>query len=90
MPRERILRSGNFFFSISNLPLLTPKNSIGLTVSRLMIVSVKSICLRFKIVVPIIFFPDLSDVFKFNDLKLYLRLFNYQQYVDTYKIITIG
>ena len=43
VPRERIFKRGNFFLRISSLPLLTPKNSIGFTVSRLIIVSVKSL-----------------------------------------------
>jgi hypothetical protein len=33
---------------MSNLPLFTPKNSIGLTVSRLIIVSVNSGSLKFS------------------------------------------
>ncbi len=41
----KFLRGGISFLRISNLPLLTPKNSIGLTVSRLIIVSVKDVCL---------------------------------------------
>jgi len=44
VPRDNILSKGNFFFSMSNFPLLTPKNSIGLTVSRLIIVSLKFVC----------------------------------------------
>jgi hypothetical protein len=42
VPLERILRRGNFFLRISSFPLFTPKNSIGFTVSRLMIVSVNT------------------------------------------------
>lgn len=42
-PRDKIFKSGNFFFKMSNLLLLIPKNSIGLTVSRLMICSVNAV-----------------------------------------------
>ena len=47
VPRERILSRGNFFLRMSNLPLFTPKNSIGFTVSRLIIVSVNSLQFKF-------------------------------------------
>ena len=40
VPRLKIFRRGNFFFRMSSLPLLTPKNSIGFTFSKLMMVSV--------------------------------------------------
>lgn len=39
-PLESIFRRGNFFLRISNFVLFTPKNSIGLIVSRLMSCSV--------------------------------------------------
>ena len=42
VPRLKIFKRGNFFLRMSSLPLLTPKNSIGFTVSRLMIVSVNA------------------------------------------------
>ena len=40
IPQPNRLNKGNFFLSKSSFPLFTPKNSIGLTVSRLMMVSV--------------------------------------------------
>ena len=40
VPLDSIFKRGNFFLRRSSLPLLTPKNSMGLMVSRLMIVSV--------------------------------------------------
>src|SRR4029079_17535084 len=43
VPLDKIFKRGNFFFRMSSLPLFTPKNSIGFTVSRLMIVSVNSL-----------------------------------------------
>jgi len=45
VPRLSIFKRGNFFFRMSNFPLFTPKNSIGLTVSRLIIVSVNRLFL---------------------------------------------
>ena len=42
VPLESILSAGNLFLRISNLLLFTPTNSMGLIVSRLMIISVKS------------------------------------------------
>lgn len=47
VPRERIFKRGNFFRSRSNFPLFTPKNSMGLTVSRLMIASVNLFSLMY-------------------------------------------
>ena len=40
VPRLKIFKRGNFFFRMSSLPLLTPKNSMGFTFSKLMMVSV--------------------------------------------------
>ena len=34
VPRDSIFKRGNFFFNMSNLALFTPKNSMGLTVSK--------------------------------------------------------
>ena len=48
VPRLRIFNRGNFFFKMSSFPLFTPKNSIGFTVSRLIIVSVNTI--RFNVI----------------------------------------
>jgi len=46
VPLDKIFNNGNFFFKMSNLLLFTPKNSIGLTVSRLMIDSLNGISFK--------------------------------------------
>lgn len=47
VPLDRIFNRGNFFLRMSSLPLFTPKNSIGFTVSRLIIVSVNALRFMF-------------------------------------------
>ena len=70
VPRESIFSNGNFFLRISNLPLFTPKNSIGLTVSRLMIVSVKDVCLVYKFTIFVGAFSYPTSLIQFTKLPI--------------------
>ena len=70
VPRESIFNRGNFFFKISNLPLFTPKNSIGLTVSRLIIVSLNSVTV-FRLQFPA--FPTASPLASISGIRIKSR-----------------
>src|SRR4030095_762430 len=75
---DNIFNKGNFFLSKSSFPLFTPKNSIGLTVSRLMMVSVNLFLFRFLN----------HDAEQMLIVRMYLSQYNFQFQVHQSYLLT--